>query len=79
MKLNNLPKAKRGWHSNPYINEYLHKYFESEEAYQYALNPCKPHSGRLLNDCEKAVKFLLENKEKSIVIMGDYDAGATRS
>lgn len=79
MKLNNLPRTKKGWHSNPYINEYLHKYFENEEAYQYALNPCKPHSGRLLNDCEKAVEFLLENKEKSIVIMGDFDADGTCS
>lgn len=79
MKLNNLPKTKRGWHSNPYINEYLHKYFENEKAYHYAMNPCKPHDGRLLNDCEKAVKYLLENREKSVVISGDFDCDGTCS
>lgn len=79
MKLNNLQKTKRGWHSNPCVDEYLHYYFENEEAYKAALAPCKPHSGRLLNDCEDAVTFLLKNRDKSIIISGDYDADGTCS
>ena len=70
---NGANNTNNKWHTNKYMDIYLKKIFENKDAYDSMMNPCKEHDAGLLPDIDEASEFLLNNRDMSVCIFGDYD------
>ena len=76
---NETNNTNNKWHTNKYMDIYLKKIFENKDAYDSMMNPCKEHDAGLLPDIDEASEFLLNNRDMSICIFGDYDGDGIHS